>query len=313
MTAELPVDFDDNGLVPVVTTDATSGEVLMLAFMNADALARTRETGLVHYWSRSRRRLWLKGQTSGHVQKVQKIYINCDLNSLMIEVEQVGAVCHDGYPTCYYRRLEPDNSLTTVRDRWFDPADVYGERDGIAMLTRLWWDAYSELASPAHTTHSGTSRLLLSEQDQVTPRIVDELRELAGALDGSHRHLDLRADVLLEGGQVCYWTVLRCIRAGLSWDVIRPDRALTPIEAEDVAPIATTAALIRQLADRWDIGSDSVGELAGRAHETMTFVARACALAGVEPITAIRNDLDELRTRPYLAAFFTGKDSLASA
>lgn len=309
MTGELPVTFDADGLVPVVTTDASSGDVLMLAFMNADALARTRETGLVHYWSRSRRGLWLKGETSGHVQKVQSIFINCDLNSLLIEVEQVGAVCHDGYPTCYYRRLESDNSLTIVRDRWFDPADVYGEGDGIATLTRLWWDAYGELASPEHTAHSGTSRLLLAEHDRATPRVVDELRELAGALDGSHRHHDLQADVLLEGSQVCYWTVVRCLRAGLSWDAVRPDRALMSIAPGDVAPVTTTAGLIRRLAEQWD--ADSADDLPGRAHETMASVARACALAGVDPIAVIRADLDELRSRPYLETFFTRNDSLA--
>ena len=72
-------------------------------------------------------------------EQIEQIFVNCELNSLMIEVTQTGAVCHDGYPTCFYRRLEPDNSLATMRDRWFDPADVYGEGDGIERLTRRWW------------------------------------------------------------------------------------------------------------------------------------------------------------------------------
>ncbi len=311
MIADLPVTFDADGLIPVVTTDARSGEVLMLAFMNADALARTRETGTVHYWSRSRGKLWLKGESSGHVQKVQSIFVNCDLNSLMIEVEQVGAVCHNGYPTCYYRRLEPDNSLTTVRDRWFDPADVYGNGDGIAALSRLWWSAYVELASTDHTSHSGTSRLLRADEDQVSRRVADELRELAGALDGTHRHEDLTADVLLEGGQVCYWTVLRCVRDGRDWSDVRPDRALATVSTEDVAPITTTASLIRQLAERWEEQPEK--DISGLAHETMACVARACALADVEPVTILRADLDDLRSRPYLDAFFTTKESPVSA
>jgi len=302
MTGDLPIHFDADGLIPVVTTEAASGDVLMVAFMNAEALARTRETGYVHYWSRSRNRLWFKGESSGHVQRVQQIFVNCDLNSLKIEVEQSGAVCHDGYPTCFYRRLERDGSLTTVRDRWFDPADVYGQHDGIAALTRRWWDAYRELADTDYTDWSETSRLLHAEDDRVTSRLCDELHELAGALDGSHRHHDLPADVALEGAQVCYWTVLLCTRAGLTWDDVRPDRALMPIQSDDVASIATTGSLIRALAERW--GTDSGDHLGDRAHETLTFVARACALAAIAPIDLIRDDLKELGTRPYLSEFF---------
>lgn len=307
MKGDLPIHFDSEGLVPVVTTDATSGDVLMLAFMNAETLARTRETGYVHYWSRSRNQLWFKGESSGHVQKVQNVFVNCDLNSLKIEVEQTGAVCHDGYPTCFYRRLDPDGSLSTVRDRWFDPADVYGRHDGIVAVTRLWWDAYRELGDTDYTKQSGTSRLLHAEDDRVKPRLRDELLELAGALDGSHRHHDLAADVVLEGGQVCYWMVLLCIRTGVAWDDVRPDRALMPIPFEDVAPVVTTASMIRALAERWSIGS--ADRLEDQAHETLTSVARACALADVNPIDLVRADLDELRTRPYLADFFNGKDA----
>lgn len=308
MTGTLPLTFDANGLIPVVTADATSGAILMVAFMNVDALARTRDTGLVHYWSRSRGRIWLKGETSGHVQKVHQIFVNCDLNSLLIEVEQIGAVCHDGYPTCFYRRLEADNTLSTIRDRWFDPADVYGQAGGIAALTRLWWSAYHELANAGHKEHSATSRLLHAEDDRVTSRIADELRELAGALDRSHRHQDVETDVLLEAGQVCYWTVLRCIRDGVSWNDVRPDRALVSLSAHDVAPVPTTATLIRRLADTWT--REATPDLPELAHETMASVARACTLAGVEPDAVIRADLDDLRSRPYLADFFAGRDAL---
>lgn len=307
MTGTLPLAFGPDGLVPVVTADANSGAVLMVAFMNADALTKTRDTGLVHYWSRSRGRIWLKGETSGHVQKVHQIFVNCDLNSLLIEVEQTDAVCHDGYPTCFYRRLEPDNTLSTVRDRWFDPADVYGKDDGIGSVTRLWWNAYQELANVSHLEHSTTSRLLQAAEDRVTSRVADELRELAGALDRSHRHQDVEADVALEAGQVCYWTVLRCIRDGASWEDVRPDRALARLASHDVAPVSTTATLIRHLADTWT--GDTQLALPDHAHETLASVARACALAGIEPGAVIRADLDELRSRPYLADFFSGSDT----
>ncbi|HEU5430664.1 MAG TPA: phosphoribosyl-AMP cyclohydrolase, partial [Thermomicrobiales bacterium] len=112
--ADAPIRFDAGGLVPVVTQDAATGAVLMLAFMNDTALAATRATGRAHYWSRSRGKLWRKGETSGNEQIVDGIYVNCERNSLLLRVHQTGAVCHDGYPTCFYRRLEPDDALTTI-------------------------------------------------------------------------------------------------------------------------------------------------------------------------------------------------------
>ena len=106
------VQFGADGLAPVVVQDAVSGDVLMLAYMNEDALRLTHETGRAHYWSRGRNALWRKGETSGHEQMVDEIRVNCERNSLLLLVRQVGAVCHDGYPTCFYRRAGPDGSLT---------------------------------------------------------------------------------------------------------------------------------------------------------------------------------------------------------
>ncbi len=301
--APLPLRFGDDGLVSAVITDATSGDVLMVGFMNEAAFAATRETGFVHFWSRSRQKLWKKGETSGHVQQVEQISVNCELNSLLIEVNQTGAVCHDGYPTCFYRRLESDNSLTIVRDRWFDPADVYGDQDGLGSLTRLWWNAYQWLRDHDLTAVSGTSRLLRSESDGVTSRIADELNELAGALDGTHRHESLVSDVALEGGQVCYWVMLRCLRAGLTWDDVRPDRALDA--PGDPAAPSVLVSLLKGEAVAWSlVSSDAV---AAQAHSTLTLVAASCFKAGVEPSDLIRRDLDDLRSRPYLTGYFASQ------
>jgi phosphoribosyl-AMP cyclohydrolase len=122
------VQYGADGLAPVVVQDAVSGDVLMLAFMNDDALRLTQETGRAHFWSRGRNALWRKGETSGHEQLVDEIRVNCEQNSLLLLVRQVGAVCHDGYPTCFYRRTAPDGSLTIVRNRAFDPSSVYRDR-----------------------------------------------------------------------------------------------------------------------------------------------------------------------------------------
>lgn len=103
--------FSADGLLPAVAVDARTGAVLMLAYMNAEALARTIETGEAHYWSRSRAALWRKGATSGAVQTVRAIRVDCDQDALVLEVEQAGAACHTNRRTCFYRTLAPDGLL----------------------------------------------------------------------------------------------------------------------------------------------------------------------------------------------------------
>ncbi|MDG6929069.1 MAG: phosphoribosyl-AMP cyclohydrolase [Nitrososphaerota archaeon] len=100
------VDFGkQGGLVPVITVEAASGKVLMLAYANREALERTLSTGMAHYYSRSRAALWKKGETSGHVQRVRGVLLDCDSDTLMYEVEQTGAACHTGAETCFFRRI----------------------------------------------------------------------------------------------------------------------------------------------------------------------------------------------------------------
>src|SRR5512139_2708535 len=116
----LDLHFTD-GLIPVVVQDIMSLEVLMVAYANEEAVSLTRETGFAHYFSRSRRRIWKKGEESGHVQKVRQILVDCDEDCLLYLVEQTGAACHTGYQTCFYRTL--DNEI--VSDLVFDPSEIY--------------------------------------------------------------------------------------------------------------------------------------------------------------------------------------------
>jgi len=125
---DFSIDFKrGQGLVPAIVQDWKTGEVLMVAYMNADSWAKTLETGKACFWSRSRQKLWLKGETSGHVQIVKEIYLDCDSDALLLKVEQVGgAACHTGYRTCFYRQVV--NGRTVVKEeRVFDPKEVYGE------------------------------------------------------------------------------------------------------------------------------------------------------------------------------------------
>jgi phosphoribosyl-AMP cyclohydrolase len=111
--ARLDPKWDANGLITAVATDARTGELLMLAHMNADALARTMETGEAHFWSRSRARLWKKGESSGHVLHVRELRIDCDQDALWMKVDPDGPACHTGARSCFYRRIE---SGVLVRD-----------------------------------------------------------------------------------------------------------------------------------------------------------------------------------------------------
>src|SRR5437667_9579581 len=118
--------FDRQDLIPTIIQDDATGEVLMVAFMNEEALRLTREIGFTHFFSRSRNAIWRKGEQSGHVQEVRDIFVNCEENSLLIRVVQHGdAACHEGYRSCFYRRLLPDDRYETVADRIFDPEIVY--------------------------------------------------------------------------------------------------------------------------------------------------------------------------------------------
>jgi phosphoribosyl-AMP cyclohydrolase len=125
--AEL-VDFDKSGgLVPAIAQDAETGEVLMLAWMNREAFEETVRTGRAVYFSRSRNKLWRKGDESGHVQEVTGIYIDCDADTVLLKVKQIGgAACHEGYKSCFFRKLD-DGELTVVAGRVFDPKSVYGK------------------------------------------------------------------------------------------------------------------------------------------------------------------------------------------
>ena len=123
---EQVIDFDKaGGMVPVITQDEATGEVLMMAYMNHEAFAETLRTGRACYFSRSRNRLWRKGEESGNVQEVRGVYVDCDADTLLLKVRQVGdAACHKGYPSCFFRRVA-DDKLQIVAQRVFDPREVY--------------------------------------------------------------------------------------------------------------------------------------------------------------------------------------------
>jgi len=127
MSNQVSLDFDKmGGLLPAIVQDAATGDVLMLAFMNREAWDRTLATGEAHYYSRTRETIWHKGGTSGHVQRVQEIFLDCDRDTVLLKVEQVGgAACHTGHRSCFYRQRQGDD-WQVVGSPIFDPKEVYG-------------------------------------------------------------------------------------------------------------------------------------------------------------------------------------------
>lgn len=116
------------GLIPAIAQDAETGEVLMMAYMNEESYQETLRTGRAVYFSRSRNKLWRKGEESGNVQEIKGIYLDCDCDTILIKVRQIGdAACHTGYRSCFYRKVT-DNGLITVGQRVFDPSEVYKQK-----------------------------------------------------------------------------------------------------------------------------------------------------------------------------------------
>ncbi len=127
-TNAMSPDFSKSPLIPVIAQDNESGDVLMLAYMNQEAWDETLKTGRVVYFSRSRQKLWRKGEESGHIQEVKSIYIDCDADTILVKVNQVGgAACHEGYRSCLFRKVDPATGKFEIEgERIFDPNDVYG-------------------------------------------------------------------------------------------------------------------------------------------------------------------------------------------
>lgn len=183
--------FDADGLIPAIVQDRENGQVLMVAYMNREALERTLATGLAHFFSRSRRKIWQKGESSGHVQAVEEILYDCDGDALLIRVDQKVAACHTGHRSCFYRTLSGE----TVSDKVFNEAEVYEDRESREVLDRLFGIISDRKRSPRDDSY--TSRLLTGGRDAVGDKVLEEARELVEAMDqGPDRVIHEAADLI---------------------------------------------------------------------------------------------------------------------
>jgi phosphoribosyl-AMP cyclohydrolase len=297
----LNLHFDNDGLIPVVVQEEQTREVLLVAFMNEAALQRTLETGLAHFWSRSRSKLWMKGETSGQVQEVVGLYVNCEENSLLLRVKQHGsAACHEGYFSCYYRKLNEQGAWEVIAPRLFDPAEVYKAGgvppvfqptgvEPLAQAFRRIYSAYEYLRDHDLEAVSGTSRRLRQpDLAWLRQRASEELAELAGVLVGTHIHTNQREDAVLEGRQVCYWLFLLAAAVRLPYAAFAPDRALSQgYEAGDRLDDAALARLSPQTL----LATISAG---------LRLVGGACRQLDISLMTLAERELAELQEKSYL-------------
>lgn len=117
--------FDNKGLIPAIIQDEKTGEILMVGYMNKKSLVRTIKEGKTCFWSRSKHKFWVKGEISGHCQKVKEIFVDCDGDSLLVKVEQIGGACHTGYYSCFYRKLTKNGKFKIVGEKVFEPEKIY--------------------------------------------------------------------------------------------------------------------------------------------------------------------------------------------
>lgn len=309
--------FDRQGLLPVVIQDDATGEVLMVAFMNEEALSLTRETGYAHFFSRSRNTIWRKGEQSGNVQEVQDIFVNCEETSLLIKVVQRGgAACHTGYRSCYYRRLLPDDSYEIVAERVFDPEIVYGsirakshdagvfpiaidypheEQQKLERELRQLYGVYQYLRDNDMSEESNTSRLLQERSHgYLVARLADELQELAEVQSGEHVHTSRIDDTILEGSQVGYWLMLLAATDNLRYDDFMPHASILSGYHEHYSE----SKVIEQRQDCLNLlSAQQPNTLVQGLHLGFALIGRACAEAGISPLAPAEYDLEQMRRK----------------
>lgn len=187
------IKFDANGLVPAIIQDEASGTVLMLAYMNAESLTKTLETGVTWFYSRSRRSLWQKGETSGHVQTVKDMYYDCDADTILVKVEQKGAACHEGTFSCFSRRLDAESEQA---EKLVDPDKVYKEP-----LAGVLYELYNVINDRKHNPKEGsyTNYLFEKGQDKILKKVGEEAAETIIASKNNDK-----AEILYEMADLWY-------------------------------------------------------------------------------------------------------------
>lgn len=197
--------FDQEGLIPAIIQDEKNGQVLMMAYMNRESLEKTVKTGRTWFYSRSRQKLWMKGETSGNIQKVKQVRYDCDGDTLLIEVEQIGAACHTGHYSCFYR----DAGDNEIMPKVFEPDQVYGpEQQGPAILYEL----YDVIKSRQQEMPEGhyTTYLFYKGIDKILKKVGEESAEVIIASKNR-----VKSEVVYEVSDLVYHLLVLLVEQGV--------------------------------------------------------------------------------------------------
>jgi phosphoribosyl-ATP pyrophosphohydrolase/phosphoribosyl-AMP cyclohydrolase len=208
------LNFDSDGLIPAIVQDADNGEVLMMAWMNAEAIEKTVQTGLTHFFSRSRQKMWQKGESSGHVQEVVEVLFDCDADCLLVKANQKVAACHTGHRSCFYQTLEGG----TVSEAVFDAGQVYGDKDSREAFDRLFGVIADRKKNPE--ANSYTSQLFTGGIEAIGAKVVEEAGELVEAAHGKGPE-----EVIHEAADLIYHAWVLLAEAGVSPEQVREELA----------------------------------------------------------------------------------------
>lgn len=194
------IKFDDKGLVPVITQDFKTLEVLMLGYMNKEAYSKTIETNVVTYFSRSRQKLWVKGETSGHFQKVKQIFYDCDIDTLLIKIEQVGAACHTGNKSCFYRSIE------TIEKPELETKPDYTEK----VILELYETVVDRKENPLEGAY--TNYLFNKGLDKMLKKVGEEAAEVIIASKNRDKN-----EITCEIADLLYHLSVTMVETGVCW------------------------------------------------------------------------------------------------
>ena len=202
------IKFDDKGLIPVIAQDYNTNEVLMMAYMNKEALEKSLETGKAHYFSRSRNKLWQKGETSGHYQYIKSIKIDCDNDALLIKVEQVEGACHTGHYSCFYREISEKEGLKETQEKVFDEKEVY---DGSKVLKEVYDVIVDRTINPKEGSY--TNYLFEKGLDKILKKVGEEAAEVIIAAKNKDK-----GEIVYEISDLFYHLFVLMVERGVKLD-----------------------------------------------------------------------------------------------
>lgn len=204
------IKFGSKGLVPVIAQDYKTNEVLMMAYMNEEAFIKSMETGKVHYFSRSRNKLWLKGETSGHFQTIKSMNLDCDGDTLLVKVEQIEAACHTGHYSCFYRELNKDG-IKETSDKVFDEKSIYGDKSKI--LKEVYDVIVDRKVNPKEGSY--TNYLFEKGIDKMLKKVGEEAAEVIIASKNTDN-----GEVIYEISDLIYHLSVLMVERGINFDDI---------------------------------------------------------------------------------------------